>query len=72
MDNPHKYDSVIVSINITISNMEENLRDCKKAYQQFSRESDAEYINALESDIELHKEAIIALQMVASGKLRVI
>jgi len=72
MDNKHKYDSVIVSINITIGNMEENLRDCKKAYQTLHRDSDAEYIKALEGDIELHKGAIIALQMVASGKLRVI
>lgn len=71
MHDEHKYDSVIVSINITISNMEENLRDCKKAYQKFNRESDAEYIKTLELDIELHKEAIIGLQMLASGKLRV-
>ena len=72
MSNEHKYDSVIVSINLTIGNMEENLRDCKKAYQELHREFDAEYIKELELDIELHKEAIIALQMVANGKLRAI
>lgn len=71
MKEAHKYDSVIISINITIANMEENLRDCKRSYERKPSEADAEHIKALVSDIELHREAIIALQMVASGKLRV-
>ena len=60
-----KFDSVIQSIQMIIKNLEENAEDC--------RACDAIYdLENIENDIEEHKEAIIALQMVASGKLRVI
>lgn len=73
------YDSVIESINIIIKNMEENLQDCRDSLKysmagvyESTKESTEQRIKEIEQDIELHKEAIIALQMVASGKLRVI
>lgn len=79
MAEDNKYDSVIESINIIIKNMEENKSDCVYALEHkvkglFPLDPDGlkGMICDFEKDIELHKEAIIALKMVASGKLRVI
>ncbi len=79
MFDPNKYDSVIESINIIINNLEENFGDCINVaenkiegfYPVDLKELEKD-IEKIKNDIELHKEAIIALQMVASGELRVI
>ena len=73
------YKSVIESIQMIIKNMEENREDCINVVENRTEglfpvdiEQTKSEIKEIEKDIEEHKEAIIALQMVASGKLRVI
>ena len=73
------YNSAIQSLQMVIKNLEENLNDCKNAVENNilgpyspSLEETKENIKSIERDIEEHKEAIIALRVVAGGKLRVI
>jgi hypothetical protein len=73
------YESVIESIQIIIKNMDENLADCInvaenkiEGFYPEDLEENRKIIVELKQEIKDHREAIIALQMVASGKLRVI
>lgn len=72
------YNSAIQSLQMIILNLEENLSDCKDAVEKgivgkysVDLEETKKTIEIIEKDIEEHKEAIIALQIVAGGKLRV-